>query len=264
MSLKESTASDKIFPKQYFDRTSDQRNSLEGSNHCTMTIEDSNTMHFSSREGYPQITIDSNSKVNGSSHVLTCGNISCFDSDNKDSVGDDELEIYDEMFAVDEMMIDESSYDEENPSGDNGNAEPTELFQVLFILISFGYMLPWTSLGSLISYYKANYSASFYVKLYCAFYLPGLPVALFQYYFDMILDSYYGSQVMYLLRGLISYIIMMGILVSLVFFDSELFLILVFGCLGEIPSISAIHILQQSMENLIFIFRYSSLIFIIF
>ncbi len=50
-----------------------------------------------------------------------------------------------------------------------------------FIFISFGYMLPWTALGSLISYFKYVYSAQFYVKLYCAYYLPGLPVAIIQY-----------------------------------------------------------------------------------
>lgn len=51
-----------------------------------------------------------------------------------------------------------------------------------FVFISFGYMLPWTALGSLISYFKFTYSAQFFVHLYCAFYLPGLFVAVLQYW----------------------------------------------------------------------------------
>lgn len=247
MFLRVPTISDKSTVKNHFKSATHQRNSLNGDNYCTTTIEDDNSMNISPTEDYSQIIIGSNSKINGSCQILTNEDISRTSSKEKASVADDEQGIYDGVSSADEKMLDESNNDEESPPGDSGIAEPSELFQVLFILISFGYMLPWTSLGSLISYYKANYSASFYVKLYCAFYLPGLPVALFQYYFDTTLDSLYGSQVMYLLRGLIPYIIMMGILVSLFFFDSELFLILVFGCIGEIPSFSAINLLQHSI-----------------
>lgn len=113
-----------------------------------------------------------------------------------------------------------------------GNDEPSEWFMLLFLLISFGYMLPWTSMGSLISYYKEHYGATFYVKLYCAYYLPGLPVALFQYRYDVPIDLMYGSQVTYLLRGVISFLILMGVLLSFFVFTSKISLIFLFGVMG--------------------------------
>lgn len=112
--------------------------------------------------------------------------------------------------------------------------DPPESFLLLFLLISFGYMLPWTSLGSLISYYKATYSSSFYVKLYCAYYIPGLPIALLQYRYDTYMDSIFSSRWTYLFRGLTAYFIMMGVLVSMIFMRSENLLIILFGLLGKI------------------------------
>lgn len=109
---------------------------------------------------------------------------------------------------------------------------PSERFLAFFMLMSCGYMLPWTSLGSLITYYKATYSASFYVKLYCAYYLPGLPISLLQYKFDVYLDLKYGSQNTYMFRGMISFILMMSILIALVWLKSRTALILLFVGLG--------------------------------
>lgn len=109
---------------------------------------------------------------------------------------------------------------------------PSEYFLAFFMLMSCGYMLPWTSLGSLITYYKATYSASFYVKLYCAYYLPGLPISLLQYKYDVYLDLKYGSQRTYLFRGMISYVVMMGILISLIWLKSRIALIILFVLLG--------------------------------
>ena len=112
------------------------------------------------------------------------------------------------------------------------DSRPSEWMMSLFVLISFGYMLPWTSLGSLITYYKEAYSASFYVKLYCAYYLPGLPISLLQYKYDVYLDYKYGSRQTYLLRGLFSYIIMISILISLIWLRSRLALLFLFSILG--------------------------------
>ena len=109
---------------------------------------------------------------------------------------------------------------------------PSEWFLVFFMLMSCGYMLPWTSLGSLITYYKEAYSADFYVKLYCAYYLPGLPVALIQFRYDVYLDLKYGSQNTYLTRGLISFAVMMLILISLLWLKSQAALISLFVLLG--------------------------------
>ena len=109
---------------------------------------------------------------------------------------------------------------------------PSERFLAIFMLMSCGYMLPWTTLGSLITYYKATYSANFYVKLYCAYYLPGLPISLLQYKYDLYLDLKYGSQRTYLYRGVVSFIIMMGILISLVWLESRIALVFLFVMLG--------------------------------
>lgn len=109
---------------------------------------------------------------------------------------------------------------------------PSQLLQMSFLIISFGYMLPWTSLGSLISYYKYRYSAEFYVKIYCAYYLPGLPVALVLYRFDEYWNSLYGSKVGYKWRGLGCFFVMIAVIVSLSWFDNEFVLIILFTLLG--------------------------------
>lgn len=103
---------------------------------------------------------------------------------------------------------------------------------IAFLLVSFGYMLPWTSLGSLISYYKFKYGASFYVKLHCAYTLPGLPVAWLQHKYDSYFDVKYGSNTTYLLRGVVSNVIVIVIIPSLIFVDQQIPLIALFLILG--------------------------------
>lgn len=117
-------------------------------------------------------------------------------------------------------------------SGTTGQADDTLFLTLCFIMISFGYMVPWTSLGSLISYYKYNYSANFYVKIYCCYYLPGLPVALLQYRLDTILDYNYGSRWTYLLRGFISYLGMIAVVVLMIWVTDRFTLIILFTLLG--------------------------------
>ncbi len=106
------------------------------------------------------------------------------------------------------------------------------LLQLSFVFISFGYMLPWTALGSLISYYKFNYGANFYVKIYCAYYLPGLPIALLQYRYDEYLDGVYGSKNTYMFRGVFSFTCSALILFSMLWFTTEMHLIALFTLLG--------------------------------
>lgn len=110
--------------------------------------------------------------------------------------------------------------------------EATELENLAFLLISFGYMVPWTSLGSLISYFKHTYNANFYNKLYCAYYLPGLPVAFLQHRFDSVVDQQLGSRNAYILRGTISFLVMVGILVGMVWWRDQDTLIMLFAVLG--------------------------------
>ena len=119
-----------------------------------------------------------------------------------------------------------------NPMKTYAIPNTTWVIEFAFLLISFGYMLPWTSLGSLISYYKETFSANFYVKLYCAYYLPGLPVAYLQYKLDPYLDSRFGSANTYFYRGLLSFVAMIMILISLVWVRHQYMLVVLFMCLG--------------------------------
>lgn len=139
---------------------------------------------------------------------------------------------YDQLEGDDQLS--ETFYDDEIifPNIDAELSEPSESLLTLFMLISFGYMLPWTAMGSLISYYKQTYSASFYVQLYCAYYLPGLPIALIQYRYDVHFDLKYKSENTYFYRGLFSYLVMSSILLGLSYFRSELALIILFFSLG--------------------------------
>ena len=108
----------------------------------------------------------------------------------------------------------------------------SEMENLAFLLISFGYMVPWTSLGSLISYFKHTYNAEFYNKLYCAYYLPGLPVAFLQHKFDGYVDLHLGSRNAYMLRGVVSFIVMTSILVLMVWWREQDTLIFLFMVLG--------------------------------
>ena len=108
----------------------------------------------------------------------------------------------------------------------------TYLFMFSCWLISFAYMLPWTACGSLISYYKITYSARFYVEIYSAYYLFGLPIALIQYYYDDWFDLRYGSKVTFLTRGVVGYSILLGVQYSLIWIDSTTIMIILFSLLG--------------------------------
>ena len=110
--------------------------------------------------------------------------------------------------------------------------EISEMENLAFLLISFGYMVPWTSLGSLISYFKHTYNAEFYNKLYCAYYLPGLPVAYLQHRFDGQVDMQLGSRNAYMLRGVVSFLVMITILVLMVWWREQATLIFLFTVLG--------------------------------
>lgn len=87
----------------------------------------------------------------------------------------------------------------------------------LWIFISCGYMVSWTSIGSLIAYFKARQGASFYVKLYCAFYLPGLPVSLLQQRYDEDFDRVFGSFTSFMVRLVLGMCIKVAILLFMPF-----------------------------------------------
>lgn len=90
---------------------------------------------------------------------------------------------------------------------------------VLWVFISCGYMVSFTSIGSLIGYFKATQGSHFYVQLYCAFYLPGLPVSLLQQYNDGAFDRRLGSQPAFLVRVLVGMAVQIAVLFALPFLE---------------------------------------------
>eukprot|EP00601_Ochromonadales_sp_CCMP2298_P014560 CAMPEP_0173221894 /NCGR_PEP_ID=MMETSP1142-20121109/2965_1 /TAXON_ID=483371 /ORGANISM="non described non described, Strain CCMP2298" /LENGTH=286 /DNA_ID=CAMNT_0014149957 /DNA_START=492 /DNA_END=1348 /DNA_ORIENTATION=- len=103
---------------------------------------------------------------------------------------------------------------------------------IAFAVISCGYMLPWTTLGSLISYYKATYGAGFCVQISCAYYLPGLPVALLQTLLDSKGDRAIGSRNAYLLRGGTCFLAMVGAMTAFIWVRSRASILVLFLTLG--------------------------------
>ncbi len=106
------------------------------------------------------------------------------------------------------------------------------IYPICFFALSFGYMCAWTSFGSLISYYKHQFGPKFYTIIYCAYYLPGLPVCLLQYKYDTFFDVKYGSQHTFLLRGVLYISSMVLVIVGMILLKSRLLLILSFSMLG--------------------------------
>ena len=84
--------------------------------------------------------------------------------------------------------------------GEGEHDELVRKLNPLWVMVSCGYMVSWTSIGSLISYFKARQGAKFYVRLYCSFYLPGLPISLLQQRYDAAFDARLGSSRSFLLR----------------------------------------------------------------
>ena len=76
---------------------------------------------------------------------------------------------------------------------------------------------PFFAPGSLISYFKAKQGADFYVKIYCAFYLPGLPISLLQQRYDEGVDRKLGSANAFMLRVLLGMAIKIGMLLYMPF-----------------------------------------------
>lgn len=106
------------------------------------------------------------------------------------------------------------------------------LYVVCFWAVSFGYMGAWTSFGSLISYYKHHFGPNFYTQMYCAYYLPGLPVCLLQYKYDTSFDVKHGSHQTYLLRGVLYISFMVLVIISMILLENRYLLILCFLVLG--------------------------------
>lgn len=82
-------------------------------------------------------------------------------------------------------------------------------------LLSFGYMLPWVTIGSLIKYFADEYGDSYFVILNVAFYAVGYPVSYIQRRVDLYYDTIYGSKKTFRRRIEICMVALLGIVLVL-------------------------------------------------
>lgn len=109
-----------------------------------------------------------------------------------------------------------------------------KMYNLMFLLVACGYMSSWTAIGSLIPYFRSHYGADFYVKIYCAYYLPGLFVSLLQQRYDDVVDRWLGSWKAYMIRMCASFMLVIVLLVSLPFLpDIPDLRIFVMGIIGS-------------------------------
>ena len=95
-------------------------------------------------------------------------------------------------------------------------------------------MAPWTALGSLVAYFKARYGPAFFVKLNCAYYLVGLPIALAQQWVDEALDAALGSTRVYLWRNVAALALAAVVLLALPLVDTEGVVLALVALLGAV------------------------------
>jgi hypothetical protein len=139
---------------------------------------------------------------------------------------------YDSYEEINNKKRQQQSYPTITPTTSYFETKPSEALLLSFCLLSFSYTCAWTSLGSLISYYKHTYSPAMYNNIYVAYYLPGLPAALLQYKYDIHLDCRLGTQKANYLRGYSCFGIMIITILSMLILDNESALIIMFSILG--------------------------------
>ena len=84
--------------------------------------------------------------------------------------------------------------------GEGGDKENKRWEPLVFSLVSFGYMFPWTVIGSQVNTLSETFGNTFFVYLNIAFYISGLPTSIIQKCMDGKADNKYSSQVTYTLR----------------------------------------------------------------
>lgn len=85
-----------------------------------------------------------------------------------------------------------------------------------FLAVAVGTQTSFIFIGGLVSYIKQQRSASFFMILYCCYYLPGLPMALLQQSADIIYDRKCGSRYSFVFRGsvLLSSVMLLTVLLQ--------------------------------------------------
>lgn len=116
-------------------------------------------------------------------------------------------------------------------SSSSRSPPPLAALAPCFGLVSLAYMAPWTALGSLVAYFKARYGPDFFVRLNCAFYLAGLPIALAQQWGDEALDAALGSTRAYLWRN-VTALALAAVVLALV--DTESVVLALVALLGGV------------------------------
>lgn len=106
------------------------------------------------------------------------------------------------------------------------------LVKMCLLLMSSTYMMPWTSLGALIPYFQQVYGERFYIKISSAFYLPGLPFAILELVYGERFDVFLSSRHSYLLRGVLSYLLLIILLISFLWVDNESTVLASFAIIG--------------------------------
>ncbi len=104
-------------------------------------------------------------------------------------------------------------------------------FPMYFMLISAGYVLPWTAICSKVSYFTEEYGANYFVMLNVYFYVSGLPVTAFGVWYDHTVEMKYESKFTYLMRSIVCLTSIL-ILVMLIPFASTDQLSIIVGFLG--------------------------------
>jgi len=102
---------------------------------------------------------------------------------------------------------------------------------MLFLVISTGYMFPWTAICSKVHYYTQTFGQSYFVLMNILFYVSGLPIMLISRKFDTIIDIKYNSKRTYLIRTIFSLVCITTIIFFIPQSDGKGILICV-GLLG--------------------------------
>jgi hypothetical protein len=94
-------------------------------------------------------------------------------------------------------------------------------------LLSFGYMVPWVTIGSLIQYFTDKYGNSYFVVLNVAFYAVGYPVSYIQRRVDLYYDTVYGSKRTFRRRIEICMVALVAICLTLPALNGALYIVAV-------------------------------------
>jgi hypothetical protein len=100
-----------------------------------------------------------------------------------------------------------------------------------FMLISAGYMFPWTAICSKVSFYTAYYGKNYFCILNILFYSSGLPISLLASWYDASVEKKYKSKFTFLTRTIICLTFIMGLLLCIPFSNSTQIAVIIF-CLG--------------------------------